>query len=66
MEAIRAFVLAGFPTTVILQLGSAKSEMAFPWVLKIAPLAPRRSLRSIPGPRGRAPTSKAYWQPRKI
>jgi hypothetical protein len=49
-----------------LQLGSAKSEMAFPWVLKIAPLAPRRSLRSIPGPRGRAPTSKAYWQPRKV
>ena len=35
------------------------SLMALPWAEKIAALASSRSLRSMPGPRGRAPTSNA-------
>ncbi|SGO47347.1 Uncharacterised protein [Mycobacterium tuberculosis] len=34
--------------------------------MKIAPLASSRSLRSMPAPRGRAPTSRARLTPSKI
>jgi hypothetical protein len=52
-------VLAGFPTTTTLQFLSANSFKAFPYSLKIIALAPSRSLRSIPGPLGLAPTNNA-------
>ena len=57
--AIRALVLAGLPTTSTRMSGAALSERALPWTVKMAPLASRRSLRSMPLLRGRAPTSRA-------
>ena len=64
-RAISALVLAGLPTTSTLTLRSATSLSALPWAEKICAFASSRSLRSMPGPRGRAPTSSATWQSRK-
>ncbi len=57
-----ALVLAGLPTTSTRTLRFATSFMALPCAEKICALAMSRSLRSMPGPRGRAPTSSAAWQ----
>ena len=57
--AMRALVLAGLPTTSTRTSSAALSERALPWTVKMAPLASRRSLRSMPFERGRAPTSRA-------
>ena len=59
--AIRALVLAGLPTTRMRTSDAALSERALPWTVKMAPLASRRSLRSMPFDRGRAPTSRAKF-----
>ena len=61
--AIRQFVLAGLPTTSTLMSDAACSLSAWPWGLKMPPLASSRSLRSIPLLRGRAPTSRATLAP---
>jgi hypothetical protein len=61
--AIRQLVLAGLPTTRIRTSSAAPALIASPWGLKIAPFASSRSARSIPGPRGRAPTRRPTWQP---
>ena len=42
------------------------SFSALPCAVKMAPLASSRSLRSMPGPRGLAPTSRARLTPSKI
>ena len=57
--AIRQLVLAGLPTTSTLTLRLATSDSALPCGAKMRPLASSKSLRSMPGPRGRAPTSNA-------
>ena len=54
--AIKAFVFAGLPTTKIFTFLLALLFMANPWWVKIFAFASRRSLLSIPGPRGIAPT----------
>ena len=41
------------------------SECAWPWPMKILPLMPSRSLRSMPALRGTLPTSSAQFTPRK-
>ena len=64
--AIRALVLAGLPVTPMRTSSAATSLRALPWAVKIAPLAASRSPRSMPGPRGRAPTSRARLTPSKI
>jgi hypothetical protein len=58
-RAMRAFVLAGLPTTSTLTSGEALSDSALPWAVKMAPLADSRSARSMPCLRGMAPTSSA-------
>src|SRR6185437_7516776 len=58
-RAISALVLAGLPTTSTFTSRLACAFSALPCGPKIAPLADNRSLRSMPGPRGRAPTSNA-------
>jgi hypothetical protein len=63
--AMRAFVLAGLPTTRTLMSSAAPALIASPWGLKMPPLASRRSPRSMPGPRGRAPTSRPMLVPLK-
>mmetsp|Transcript_4634 Transcript_4634/g.9597 ORF Transcript_4634/g.9597 Transcript_4634/m.9597 type:complete len:223 (+) Transcript_4634:237-905(+) len=62
---MRALVLAGLPTTTVLQVFLAVLSMAAPVLLKMAPLSLRRSARSIPGPRGLAPTRMAASTPSK-
>ena len=57
--AIQALVLAGLPTTSTFTLRLAALSRALPWAVKIWALAASRSARSMPGPRGRAPTSRA-------
>jgi hypothetical protein len=57
--AMRALVLAGLPTTSTLMSGAAEADRALPCTVKMAPLASRRSLRSMPLVRGRDPTRKA-------
>ena len=57
--AISALVLAGLPTTRIRTSAAALSLNALPCTVKMAPLASRRSLRSMPFERGREPTSRA-------
>ncbi|MOA21159.1 hypothetical protein D3C78_1416390 [compost metagenome] len=52
-------MLAGLPTTRTLTLRLATSFRALPCAVKIWALTDSRSLRSMPGPRGRAPTSRA-------
>ena len=64
--AISALVLAGLPVTPIRTSSAATSLSALPWAVKIAPLASSRSPRSMPWPRGRAPTSRARLTPSKI
>ena len=61
--AIRQLVLAGLPTTRTLTSPAAPALIASPCGLKMPPLASSRSERSIPGPRGRAPTSRPTLQP---
>ncbi|CAB4874878.1 unannotated protein [freshwater metagenome] len=63
--AISALVLAGFPTTRTRMSSAAPALMASPCGLKIPPLASRRSPRSMPAVRGRAPTSRATLAPSK-
>ncbi len=63
--AISALVLAGLPTTRILTSSAAPAFSASPCGLKMPPLADSRSPRSMPGPRGRAPTSRATPVPSK-
>ena len=58
-----AFVFAGLPTTSTLTSSAAPALSASPCGLKIAPLASRRSARSMPFERGRAPTSSATLTP---
>jgi hypothetical protein len=61
--AISALVLAGLPTTRTRTSSAAWSLMAWPCGLKMPPLAASRSPRSMPLPRGRAPTSSAMLVP---
>ena len=61
--AISAFVLAGLPTTRILTSSAAPALIASPWGLKMPPFASSRSERSMPGPRGRAPTRSPMLHP---
>ena len=63
LAAIRQLVLAGLPTTSTFRSDAAWSFSAWPWGLKIPPLASSRSLRSMPLVRGRAPTSRAMLTP---
>ena len=63
--AIRQLVLAGLPTTSTLTSSAAPAAIASPCGLKMPPLASSRSERSMPGPRGRAPTSRPTLQPSK-
>ncbi len=64
--AISALVLAGLPVTPMRTSSAATSLSALPCAVKIAPFASSRSPRSMPGPRGRAPTSSARLTPSKI
>ena len=64
--AISALVLAGLPVTPMRTSSAATALSALPCAVKIAPLAESRSPRSMPGPRGRAPTSSARLTPSKI
>ena len=64
--AIRALVLAGLPVTPMRTSDAATALSALPCAVKIAPLASSRSPRSMPGPRGRAPTSRARLTPSKM
>jgi hypothetical protein len=52
-------VLAGLPTTSTLTSRLATAFSAAPWAVKIFAFSSSRSLRSMPGPRGLAPTSIA-------
>ncbi len=61
--AMSAFVFAGLPTTRIRTSSAAWALSDSPCGLKIAPLASRRSARSMPFERGRAPTSSATFTP---
>lgn len=63
--AIKAFVLAGFPTTKTLTFLLAYFSNASPYSLKIRALAANKSFLSIPGPLGFAPTKIAMSQPMK-
>mmetsp|Transcript_18337 Transcript_18337/g.47251 ORF Transcript_18337/g.47251 Transcript_18337/m.47251 type:complete len:218 (+) Transcript_18337:555-1208(+) len=56
---MRAFVFAGLPTTTILQLGLPTLASALPCSVKMPPFLARRSLRSMPSLRGKAPTRMA-------
>ena len=56
---INAFVFAGLPTTKTLTFLFAQALIAFPWIEKIPALPMSKSLRSMPGPLGFAPTKKA-------
>jgi hypothetical protein len=57
--AMRQLVFAGLPTTSTLTLRLATRSSAWPCGPKILPFASSRSFLSMPGPRGRAPTSSA-------
>ena len=63
--AMRQLVLQGLPTTRMRTSWAAFFWMAWPWPMKILPLMPRRSLRSMPALRGTLPTSSAQLTPRK-
>ena len=58
-------VLQGLPTTSTRTSLAAFLAMAWPWPVKIFPLMPSKSLRSMPALRGTAPTSNAQFTPRK-
>jgi hypothetical protein len=64
--AISALVLAGLPVTPMRTSSAATSLSALPWAVKMAPFASRRSPRSMPLVRGRAPTSSARLTPSKM
>ena len=59
LAAIRQLVFAGLPTTRTFRSDAACALSAWPWGLKMPPLASSRSPRSIPLVRGRAPTRLA-------
>jgi hypothetical protein len=61
--AISAFVFAGLPTTNTFTSRAANALIAAPCTRKMAALRGSRSLRSMPGPRGRAPTNNAMFAP---
>ena len=61
--AIRQLVLQGLPTTRTRTPGAACLAMAWPWPVKIFPLIPSRSFRSIPALRGTDPTRSAQSTP---
>ena len=61
--AMSAFVLAGLPTTTTRTSSAAAAPIAAPCGPKMPAFAASRSARSMPGPRGRAPTSSAMLQP---
>lgn len=63
--AIRALVQAGLPTTTTFTSLLETESSSAPARSKILALADSRSLRSMPGPRGRAPTSRATSTPVK-
>ena len=63
--AIRQLVLHGFPTTSTRTSAAAFFSIAWPWPMKILPLIPSRSLRSMPALRGTLPTSSAQFTSRK-
>merc|ERR1719414_927296 len=56
---IHALVLAGLATTSTRTSGLAKSFSALPWGPKMGAFLAMRSFLSIPGPRGKPPTSTA-------
>src|ERR1017187_4963247 len=62
--AISALVFAGLPTIRTFTLRLATAFNALPCGTKIAPLASRRSLRSLPAVRGRAQIGRASWRER--
>src|SRR6266516_3807911 len=62
--AIRQFVLHGFPITSTRTSAAAFLSMAWPCPMKILPLIPSRSFRSIPALRGMLPTSTAHLMSR--
>ena len=64
--AISALVLAGLPVTPMRTSSAATEFSALPCAVKMAPFAESRSPRSMPGPRGRAPTRSARLTPSKI
>ena len=59
LDVYKRQVLAGLPTTSTLTLREATLFSAAPCAVKILAFSSSRSLRSMPGPRGRAPTSRA-------
>ena len=65
VEPMSAFVLHGLPTTSTRQSSAALRAIDSPCPVKMPPLMPSRSLRSIPSRRGTAPTSSAQFAPRK-
>ena len=63
--AIRQFVLHGFPTTSTCTSEAAFFSTACPCPMKILPLIPSKSFRSMPALRGTLPTSNAQLMSRK-
>ena len=63
--AMSELVLHGLPTTSTRTSLAAFLAMAWPWPVKIFPLMPSKSLRSMPALRGTAPTSSAQFTPLK-
>ncbi len=61
--AMSELVLHGFPTTSTRTSLAAFLAIALPWPVKILPLMPSKSLRSMPALRGTAPTSSAQFTP---
>ena len=59
--AIRQLVLHGFPITRMRTSFAAFFSIAWPWPMKILPLIPSKSFRSIPALRGTLPTSSAQF-----
>ncbi len=64
-RAIRQLVLHGFATVKTRTFGPAASLIAFPWPVKIGPLARIRSARVMPSLRGRPPTRITQSAPSK-
>jgi len=60
VDAIKAFVFAGLPTTKTLTVLLALSPKALPYSIKILAFSFNKSALSIPGPLGLAPTNKAW------
>ena len=62
-RAIRALVLQGLATVRTRTSGPAASLIAWPWLVKIGPLARIRSARLIPSLRGIPPTKMTQSAP---